>query len=209
MIHRLRDAFSWRWNRLMGAIDESYFRSRPQWVRYVMDAATAARVQQMPYRDYSALEISGNKWACFGFRKYRTVDYDEYDVCSGVLPETYDIIIIEQVLEHVLWPQRAVKNLFSMVAPQGYLLVTTPFMVGVHHAPIDCSRWTELGMKQLLCEAGFSADAISTGGWGNRQCIKASFRRVPRYHPLWHSLENEPKFPQVIWAFAQRRSEIS
>jgi SAM-dependent methyltransferase len=205
MLHRLRDAFSWRWNCFLESVDEKHFRSRPQWVRHAMDVATKQRVSQMPFKDFSVLEISGSKWESFGFRKYRTIEYDEYDVCSGTLPETYDLIIIEQVLEHVLWPHRAVKNLFSMVAPQGYLLVTTPFMVGVHNAPIDCSRWTELGMKQLLCEAGFSPDAISTGSWGNRQCIKASFRRIPRYHPFFHSMENEPKFPQVVWAFAQRR----
>jgi hypothetical protein len=38
-----------------------------------------------------------------------------------------DIIIAEQVFEHLLWPYRAVRNVFQMLTPNGALLVTTHF----------------------------------------------------------------------------------
>jgi SAM-dependent methyltransferase len=206
MLGKIIDGLSWRYSNFATLIDERFFKERSQWVRHSMECATRDFVASLPCSTLKVLEVSGEKWSSFGFKEYRTIEYDEYDVCSGTLPESYDLIIIEQVLEHVLHPREAVKNLYSMVAPNGYLVVTTPFMVGIHHAPIDCSRWTELGMRQLLMDAGFVGDSMVTGSWGNRQCIKASFRRIPRFHPLFHSLENEPRFPQVVWAFAQKPS---
>ncbi len=138
-----------------------------QWLRVVMDKETAAYVSSLNYQTFDALEISGIKWANFGFQSYRSVDYPEYDLCQGPLSkEVYDIIIAEQVLEHCLWPYRAVRHLYEMLRPGGVVVLTTPFLVRVHDYPVDCSRWTELGLKHLLAEGRFPLDKIRTGSWG-------------------------------------------
>ena len=46
----------------------------------------------------------------------------------------------------------------------------------LHGYPIDCSRWTELGLKHFLAECGFPIEDFKTGSWGNRASVKASFR---------------------------------
>jgi hypothetical protein len=59
-----------------------------------------------------------------------------------------------------------------MLSVGGYFLdflVTTPFLSPIDENPHDCSRWTEVGLKHLLAEAGFSIDKIVTGSWGNRR----------------------------------------
>jgi hypothetical protein len=74
----------------------------------------------------------------------------------------------------------------------------------VHHFPVDCSRWTEVGLKYLLAEAGFPLEAIIVGSWGNRACVTRGFDRVSAWIPWWHSLKNDPRFPVMVWAVARR-----
>lgn len=176
-----------------------------QWARVVMDQVTKAHVQELPYRSLTALEISGEKWKDFGFASYRAAHYPEYDICNGPLEDdAFDLIIIEQVLEHVFWPFRAVRNAYKMLRPGGTLLITTPFLLRVHNYPVDCSRWTPLGLKYLLAEANFTPDNVQVGSWGNRACVKANFKGWPSWIPWLHSLKNEPEYPVVVWAFAKK-----
>jgi SAM-dependent methyltransferase len=204
----LVEGLAWRWKflikrplaRMLGVRDQ-------QWLRAVCDQKTEEFVRSLDYRNLDAVELSpgGDKWAHFGFRSYRPSNYEECDICERPLaPAAFDVVIAEHVLEHVLWPFRAVRHVYQMLRPGGWFLVATPFMYRVHDYPVDCSRWTERGMKHLLMEGGFPEEGIRTGSWGNRACIKANFRRIPSYIPWWHSLRNEPEFPVVVWAFAQK-----
>jgi hypothetical protein len=91
-----------------------------------------------------------------------------------------------------------------MLTPGGALLITTPFLLKIHDAPVDCSRWTELGIRHFLAEAGFDIANITTGSWGNRACVRSNFRPWTPYLPWLHSLRNEPDFPVVVWALARK-----
>src|SRR5438552_1520606 len=95
-----------------------------------------------------------------------------------------------------------------MVRPGGHFLISTPFLVKVHNWPVDCSRWTELGLKHFLAECGFELETIKTGAWGNRKCVCAHFNstRPLTYREGKHSLENEAEFPHHVWALARRSS---
>jgi hypothetical protein len=149
------------------------------------------------------LEISGTRWGeRFTFRSYRSVAYPEFDICSQRLEERFDLVIADQVFEHLLWPYRAARNVLGMLKPGGAVLITTPFLIRVHPTPVDCSRWTETGLQYLLAECGFDLDRIRTGSWGNRACVEANFTAWPDYLPDVHSLANEPEFPVVVWALA-------
>jgi hypothetical protein len=175
------------------------------WLRQVMNREVEKGLLARAPRDRNALEISGNRWDRAGlFRSYRSVDYPDFDICAQVLPEMFDLIIAEQVFEHLLWPYRAGRNVFSMLNPGGVFLVTTPFMIKIHNHPVDCSRWTEIGMKCFLQECGFEEGKIETGSWGNRACVEGNLNRWQIFSPRKHSLENEPEFPVMIWAFATK-----
>jgi SAM-dependent methyltransferase len=175
------------------------------WARVVMNRETRKLIKGLQPETLKVLEISGDRWERIeSFKSYKTVSFPDYDSCESTLGETFDLIIAEQVFEHLLWPYRAVKNIYKMLNPKGYFLITTPFLIRIHNFPIDCSRWTETGMKYFLAESGFDLESIRTGSWGNRACIKANFRRFRRYHPIFHSLENEPDFPVAVWALVQK-----
>lgn len=154
----------------------------------------------------SALEISGERFKSFGFRGYRDVHYPEFDICTDKLDKKYDLIIAEQVFEHLLWPYRAAKNVFEMLSPEGFFLISTPFLVKIHNYPVDCSRWTPIGLKYFLAEAGFPLDGIQTWAWGNRACVVANFDGWARFRPKIHSLVNDEEFPYHVWALARKNA---
>src|SRR5690606_20941245 len=104
----------------------------------------------------------------------------------------------------LLWPYRATKHVLEMLEPGGYFMISVPFLVRVHGYPIDCTRWTDLGLKHLLAECGFPIEDIQTGSWGNRSSVRANFRYWWSYIPWLHSLRNEQNFPHVVWALARK-----
>jgi len=151
------------------------------------------------------LEISaGPQWRReFAFGSYAETGFPGFDICSEALPSRYDLIIADQVFEHLPRPTHAARNVFEMLKPGGYFIVATPFLVKVHNVPIDCNRWTETGLSFLLQDAGFDPERIQTHSWGNRACLIANLKRW-RKPGFFGSLRNEPDFPVAVWAFAQK-----
>lgn len=175
------------------------------WSKVVMKRECFEYIKGLDPSLLDALEISGHEWQELGFKSYTQAHYPELDICKDCLPQKFDIIIADQVFEHLLWPYRAGKNVYKMLKPGGYFIISTPFLVRIHNDPIDCSRWTETGLKYLLAECGFQLNLIQTGSWGNRACINANFRKwSARGWGLFSSLRNEPDFPITVWAIAQK-----
>ncbi|MDD4962496.1 MAG: methyltransferase domain-containing protein [Gallionella sp.] len=174
------------------------------WNRTVMYQTCFEWVKALHPEKLDVLEISaGSIWQPLGFKSYTEANFPDFDVCSMALPQQFDLIIADQVFEHLIWPYRAGKNVYEMTKPGGYFLVTTPFLIKEHQVPVDCSRWTELGMKHLLAECGFPIENIRTGSWGNRACVKANFGSWAR-QGWFKSLKNESDFPVSVWALAQK-----
>jgi SAM-dependent methyltransferase len=172
-----------------------------------MNRETRRFLEEIHSENLDILEISGDDWENIPCKSYQASIYPDYDICRTPLAlAQWDAIILEQVIEHVLEPQTAIANALQMLRPGGWLIITAPFLVRIHSDPdgFDCSRWTEIGMRQLLKRTGFLNENIRTGSWGNRACIIANLDKWVTYKPLWHSLRNDPRFPLQVWAFAQK-----
>jgi SAM-dependent methyltransferase len=174
------------------------------WMRIIMYRSCFELVRSLGPQRLDVLEISaGPQWVReFTFRSYTGTDYPGFDICSQTLLERFDLIIADQVFEHLKWPYRAARNVLTMLRPGGHLLITVPFLVRIHKSPTDCSRWTEEGLSYFLQECGFLESGISTDSWGNRACLKANLTAW-RKRGLFGSLANERDFPLVVWAFAK------
>jgi len=168
----------------------------------------AERIKSWRPETLDVMEISaGEKWRKFPFRSFRALDYPDHDICDEAfdpsLEGAFDLIIADQVFEHLLWPYRAARNVHRMLRPGGRFLVMTPFLIRVHEVPHDCSRWTETGMRYFLAEAGFPLEDIETASWGNADALKASLVTWGRVG--WRrSLPNDPRFPITVWAVARK-----
>ena len=150
-------------------------------------------IESLDCSQLDVLEISGKREDEFDFHSYRIADYPEYDICAGPLAsESFDLVIAEQVFEHIKYPDRAALHVFHMLRPGGIFIITTPFLVRIYPAPLDCFRWTEDGIRILLETAGFSV--LKTGSWGNRQCLIRDLKPDGGwafYIPVVHNLKND------------------
>jgi len=75
------------------------------------------------------------------------------DICqinSCVAPSSYNFIVCTEVLEHVRQPFFAVTEIERMLAPGGYVFVSTPFNFRIHGPLPDCWRFTEHGLRELF-----------------------------------------------------------
>ena len=177
------------------------------WTRPVMYRECLKLLEPLGPSSLDVLEISaGRFWRNAGFASFSEANFPAFDICADVLDRRFDLVIADQVFEHLPWPYRAARNVHAMLRPGGHFLVTTPFMIRVHDVPIDCTRWTETGIRYFLAECGFPLDQSVSGSWGNRACVKANFRRWAR-RGWFGSLRNEREFPVAVWCLARKGAE--
>lgn len=175
-----------------------------QWQRVPLIEAVDRHIAALDPPSRSAAEISGDTHAAKPWRDYVSLNYPEFDLCAPLRGQrSFDVVICEQVIEHVVDPCKAAENLRGLCAPGGHVIVSTPFLVKVHELPMyglrDYWRFTPRGLQTLLERAGLEVDAV--GSWGNRSCVVGNFDHWPAYR-RWHSLRNEPDLPVQVWAFA-------
>ncbi|MGU3287807.1 class I SAM-dependent methyltransferase [Methylobacterium mesophilicum] len=193
-------------NKLRDLLEKSGYKTQ-DWVRYVMYRECFSYIDKLGPQHLNVLEISaGREWRHrFKFGSYTETEYPDFDVCMNALPEKFDLIIADQIFEHLAYPQRAAENVYAMLKPGGIFIVATPFLIRVHNIPDDCNRWTESGLSYLLQEGGFKPKDIETHSWGNRKCVVANFSGWKK-RGFFRSLRNEPNFPVMVWAYAKRSS---
>jgi SAM-dependent methyltransferase len=192
------------WEALRNAIRATGY-DTTDWVRTVMYRKAFDFIATLEPERLDVLEISGgNQWKrALRFKSYESTQYPDFDVCTDTLPRQFDLIIADQVFEHVKWPSRAGRNVWKMLRPGGAFVISTPFLIRVHRVPVDCSRWTAEGLSYLLQECGFEENDIQVDSWGNRSCVKANLNRW-RKRGFFGSLRNEPDYPVMVWAFAKK-----
>lgn len=148
-----------------------------------------------------AVEVSGTVRSGCAWKSYTSLQYPEFDLVQSEPTGEYDVVICEQVLEHVIDPDAAVRNLRRLARPGGQILVSTPFLIRLHGSPNDYWRFTPLGLQTLLERQGLVVDLVAS--WGNRSAVISNLRRWSFYLP-WRSLRNSPNLPVVVWAISHR-----
>jgi SAM-dependent methyltransferase len=108
------------------------------------------------------LDIGNQKKYDLSSHKFKTVtldlsEDDHPDIVGDITktnihipPNSFDAILCTEVLEHVVDPFAAVRELRRITKKGGYLLVTTPLNARIHGPIPDCWRFTEFGLKVLL-----------------------------------------------------------
>jgi SAM-dependent methyltransferase len=180
---------------------------REHWQRIVLNDEVSARIDALGPEDLRAAEISGDTHADRGWKHYESLMHPRFDLCAPVAepPGRFDVVICEQVLEHVPDPFAAARNLRELCAPGGVAIVSTPFLIRVHELPQydmrDYWRFTPRGLRTLLEWGGLEVEEVRS--WGNRDCVAGNLDRWAAFRP-WQSLREEPDLPVQVWAFARR-----
>ncbi|MDO1445148.1 methyltransferase domain-containing protein [Rhodocytophaga aerolata] len=94
--------------------------------------------------------------------------------------ETFDCIVAQAVLEHVINPQQCVKEIFRVLKPNGFIYIETPFMQQVHGGAYDFTRYTHSGHRYLLrnfdeLKSGATAGPGTVMLWSYEYLFKSLF----------------------------------
>ncbi len=174
-----------------------------QFLRYVHYTAVAELVSRRYVQDgirARVVEFGGSNEVIKNF--FGDVDYEiapnwpDVDVqcLECYSDESYDVVVIDNVLEHVPSPQLAVSEIHRILKNGGVCICTTPFLIRIHDYPGDYWRFAEDGLKELF--GAYSK--VEVDGWGNRFTLKT----ILRYG--WVSARNAKRlFRIALWNEAE------
>ncbi len=106
---------------------------------------------------------------------------------------SFDTVFCSQVLEYVAEPHKALGECFRVLRPGGTLVLSAPFVLGIHDAPHDLFRFSPFGLRALAERAGFAV--AETRGCGGLLSLLGHYLSVPLVMTFWPV----PGFKQVIW----------
>lgn len=180
--------------------------------RVEMQNSSRRMIRDLSPESLKVAEISGHWGKMFKFRSYEQFRYPKYDICAGAFrgedgkPLKFNLILANQVWEHLDRPYAATKNIRRMLKKGGHFWLAVPFYIPFHAAPMDNSRWTARGLKNLLIECGFDEDAIRARQWGNRNAALRNMEAKwpPVYNKGHDPLDNDPDMPICAWALARK-----
>jgi SAM-dependent methyltransferase len=127
---------------------------------------------------------------------------DVHDL-SGYPENTYDFVVLDEILEHVERPWLAVEQIRRILKGGGCLITSSPFMIAEHKVPRDYWRFTKDGLAVLLGEYS----RIETHSWGNRGSVSYLMNgmMVTTREAIAagaFDLVDEEKFAIDVWAYA-------
>lgn len=131
--------------------------------------------------DLGAAEAPYRRWAASGVR-WISLDYPETSARrrtaaapdlwgdAGAVPlldGSVDAVLCTEVLEHVPQPPAVMAEVVRVLRPGGRLVLTAPFIWGLHEAPRDYHRFTRYGLEALASSAGLVVERIvpTTSVW--------------------------------------------
>ena len=107
-------------------------------------------------------------WESLNIDKNTNPDY----LCSAenipVNSESFDVAVMCEVLEHLENPEKVLDEITRVLKNHGKIVLSVPFLWGYHADPYDFQRWTQVKIKMVLTERGFSTiDIQPMGGIGS------------------------------------------
>lgn len=96
--------------------------------------------------------------------------------------EKFQLVISQEMVEHVPDPFRAVREMARVLDAGGTLYLQAPFVIGYHPGPEDYWRFSRAGIRRLLEQAGLECRRVEPavgGGTGMYRIAVEFFAALP------------------------------
>lgn len=112
----------------------------------------------------------------------------EVDLNQGLPFESarFDTVLLADVLEHIRNPAQLIAEIARVLAPQGKLILTVPFLYNVHEAPHDYYRFTRYALTDLTERAGLRVIALDPFGGYPDVVFDLMNKLLAKIAPLCH-----------------------
>lgn len=120
-------------------------------------------IDKLPFDFGELLEIGPSTvHPTFAHHKFKVSSYDiDPDVPAtyhgditqvnlAISDDTFDVVIVSEVLEHTIDPFSAVIEVRRILKEGGYAIITVPLNARIHGPVPDCWRFTEFGLQVLF-----------------------------------------------------------
>jgi ubiquinone/menaquinone biosynthesis C-methylase UbiE len=122
----------------------------------VLDVGCGSKPYAKLFKSYTGIEVhdAGHK----DHLKNTDVYFDGVNI--PFKNNSYDTVILTQVLEHVESPEKIMAEVYRVLKPNGCVFITMPFVWPEHEIPYDFRRFTRFGNRHLLEQSGFKIESI-------------------------------------------------
>lgn len=122
---------------------------------------------------------------------------------SSYPAEGFDVVILDEILEHVARPWLAVEEVRRILKPGGCLITSSPFLIAEHRMPKDYWRFTKDGYQVLL----ENYSTIDVHSWGNAGSVTYLMEGMmvstqDAIDAGAFDLTDVEKFAVSVWAYA-------
>ena len=95
-------------------------------------------------------------------RRHRLLGRDVIaaDECLPFQTGCVDLVILQEVLEHVPYPDRVLCEIARVLRPGGHCYCQVPFQIGFHPGPSDFWRFSRQGLEQLFAGPEWQVERI-------------------------------------------------
>jgi len=173
-----------------------------------------------------ATEIGGSEGTLarmlefFGSTVQVAPDYPRIDVENLPYPqESFDVIILDQIVEHLQHPWRAVEQVRRVLRSNGLCICTSVFIYPINHGGNygDYYRFSPEGFRSLFEDFKI----ISSDGWGNAEVLRLTYNHSDK-GPEGTSPVTKPEAERLgiydytdamnymmTWCIAQKQATVS
>lgn len=182
----MKNADLWKPSKFIRRSDESYF-ANPEYVgvgsRYICNLFVKDYVRlirehcrgalldcgcgDVPYYEaYSKLVASVT---CIDWEHslHENPYVDQYVDLNDILPfegETFDTILVTDVLEHIAEPSLFMREISRITRPGGRVLIMVPFFYWIHEQPHDYYRYSEFALRRFCAQNSLTVVHLNSYG---------------------------------------------
>ncbi len=130
--------------------------------------------------DFSVI-FSDKKYIALEIYPYPEIDLVcDLGCCVPFRENTFDLVTLLNVCEHVPDPKTLLATVFRLLKPGGQAVITIPFLLKIHQAPVDYARYTHFALEKMSADIGFELSLLE-GFYDPAGLIG----EITRYYRFW------------------------